>query len=523
MKRLFVFFCLLSFFIPAFSQQHHYLFLQSEAQQAFYVRYDGRIMVSGTAGYIILSKLKESDVKFGLGFSAGNQTELNFELSTNRQDKGYLIKQFGEKGWGLFDLQTGDVQYAIAPEVKSNGSSASSADTIVSAPANDPFAEMLSQVTKDSTVKQVVVARPVVPKSVVNQEQSRAATMPAVTTEMPPKAETAPKTEAPAQTAITPKPEAIMTAKVEAPVVVAPVVVEVPAWKAPAKSVPEIISIVQSNEGVDLVVADKAGALVDTVKIFIPQLRQAEVRDTILHSDVQADSANSIPLADTLSDMKKLVADTQVVQQVEVPVIENEQKAKAQLPVQDSVAKLMPDLNTDTIPNSAPLLTDSVAVIAAKTDTAAVAKPMPDVPNSPVASRIDIVTAAEPVVADSSAVVVSELQPESKALPAPASKPNTKCRATATDEDFLQLRKKMVLAKNEAMMVEAAKKGFAVKCYTVAQLQLLSLLFLTDEWRYRFYDAALPSVTDFAGFESLERNITDPYYRKRFSALLPAQ
>lgn len=516
MKRLFVFFCLLSFSITAFAQQHHYLFLQSEAQQAFYVRYDGRIIVSGTAGYIILSKLKESEVKFGLGFSTGNQTELNFELSTNRQDKGYLIKQFGEKGWGLFDLQTGDVQYAIAPEVKSNGSSASSAETIISAPASDPFAEMLSQVTKDSTVKQVAVVKPLAPKPIVNQEQPRAATIPEVAAAIPPKAEANPKTELPAQTAIPSKPEAITTAKVEPPVVVAPV------WTAPAKSIPEIISIVQSNEGVDLVVADKAGTLVDTIKIFIPQLKQVVVSDTIIQSDVQTDSANVLPLTDTLSNAKKLVVDTQVVQQAEVPIIEAEQKAKGQLPVLDSVAKSIPDLKTDTISSSAPLVSDSVAVIAAKTDTSAVAKPMPEVPNSPVASSTDTVIVAKPAIADSS-VVVSELQQESKALPTPVSKPNTNCRATATNEDFIQLRKKMVLAKNEAMMVEAAKKGFAVKCYTLAQLQLLSSLFLTDEWRYRFYDAALPSVTDFAGFESLERNITDPYYRKRFSALLPAQ
>lgn len=513
----------MAFYFTGFTQKHHYLFLQSEAQQAFYIRYDGRIIVSGTAGYIILPKLKENEVKFGLGFSAGSQTELNFELSTNRQDKGYLIKQFGEKGWGLFDLQTGEVQYAVAPEAKLNATSAPSAETIVSAAANDPFAEMLSQVTKDSTIKQVAVVKPVAPKPVVNSEQPRATTTPAVAAAVPPKTQGSPKTEAPAQTAIPSKPEVIPPVKVEVPVVAVPAVVEVPAWKAPAKSVPEIISVVQSNEGVDLVVADKAGALVDTIKIFIPQLRQSEVRDAIIQPDAQADSANAVPLADTLSETKKLVADSQVVAQAEVSVIEAEQKAKGQLPVQDSLAKSMPDIKIDTVVSSTPLVADSVAVIAAKTDTAAVAKPMPEVSNSPVASSTDTVTVAKPVVADSSAVVVSELQQESKALPTPASKPNAKCRATATDEDFLQLRKKMVLAKNEAMMVEAAKKGFAVKCYTVAQLQLLSLLFLTDEWRYRFYDAALPSVTDFAGFESLERNISDPYYRKRFSALLPAQ
>lgn len=528
MKRFILLLSLLSFFISAYAQQLHYLFLQSEAQQSFYVRYDGRIIVSGTAGYIILSKLKDSEVKFGLGFSEGNQTELNFELSTNRQNKGYLIKQFGEKGWGLFDLQTGEVLYAMAPEVKSNASSVSSAETIISAPSNDPFAEMLSQVTKDSTVKQVAVVKPVAPKPVVNTEQPRATTSPAVTAEVPPKTELLPKTEVPvktelpAQTVLPSKAEDLPPAKVEVPVVAAPVVVPTPVWTAPAKSVPEIISVVQSSEGVDLAVVDKSGGLVDTIKIFIPLLRQAELSDTIIQPIAQEDSANAIQLADTLFETKKLVANPEVATQAEVPVIEAEQKIKERLPVQDSIVKSIPDIRTDTAASSAPLVYDSIAVVATKTDTAVVTKPIPIVVSNTVASTADTFTVVQPAVIESIAVV-SEPPQESKALPTPVSKPNNNCRSTATDDDFLQLRKKMVLAKNEAMMVEAAKKGFAVKCYTVAQLQLLSLLFLTDEWRYRFYDAALPSVTDFAGFESLERNITDPYYRKRFSALLPAQ
>ena len=51
----------------------------------------------------------------------------------------------------------------------------------------------------------------------------------------------------------------------------------------------------------------------------------------------------------------------------------------------------------------------------------------------------------------------------------------------------------------------------------------MSALFLTDEGRYRFFDAALPFVTDYGNFKSLGETINDEYYKRRFIALLPNQ
>jgi hypothetical protein len=46
-------------------------------------------------------------------------------------------------------------------------------------------------------------------------------------------------------------------------------------------------------------------------------------------------------------------------------------------------------------------------------------------------------------------------------------------------------------------------------------------LFLSDEMKYRFFDAAVRYVSDLQEFPTLGNQIRDPYYRKRFDALMP--
>jgi hypothetical protein len=112
--------------------------------------------------------------------------------------------------------------------------------------------------------------------------------------------------------------------------------------------------------------------------------------------------------------------------------------------------------------------------------------------------------------------VVEQKQPS-------ATLPNTNCKATANDEDFMKLRRKMANESSDESMINEAKKIFKTKCFSTAQLRNLAVLFLNDEGKYRFYDAAMLYVTDFNNFKSLSDTIQDEYYKKRFFALLPNQ
>jgi len=88
---------------------------------------------------------------------------------------------------------------------------------------------------------------------------------------------------------------------------------------------------------------------------------------------------------------------------------------------------------------------------------------------------------------------------------------------------LVKLRRRMATQRKDEQMVSEAQKAFRNKCYTTAQLRNLSVLFLSDEGRYRFFDAAMPFVTDFSNFKSLGETIQDEYYKRRFLALIPAK
>lgn len=415
----------------AFAQLNHFIYLQTDNQQPFYIKYNNRIISSSASGYLILPKLKDGVVEFALGFPKTNTEEQQFQCVIDKADKGFLVKNFNEKGWGLYDLQSSSVVYA---QVKT--AAETNTQTATAPPANDPFSNMLSKVTQDSTVKTVtVVKEPVETKPVVKPDT------PKVT-----KPDVVAKTEQPAQTVkdtvaiVTVAPPA-ETKKEEVekkePVVAVPVTE--PEWKAPAKSVVKQIRKFESREGTDYVFEIEAeNASKDTVRLFIEK-------------------------------------DTTQQQPVVAPVVTT--------PVQTEVKK--------------------DAVVA------------PPVVTQPQTKTEEVVVKKEEVSAPP--VVEPTPKKETQALP------NSNCKDFATEDDLIKLRRKMASQRKDEQMVDEAKKVFRNKCFTSAQLRNLSVAFLTDEGRYRFFDAALPYVTDFANFKSLGETIQDEYYKRRFMALLPNQ
>jgi Domain of unknown function (DUF4476) len=114
-------------------------------------------------------------------------------------------------------------------------------------------------------------------------------------------------------------------------------------------------------------------------------------------------------------------------------------------------------------------------------------------------------------------------QPEVAVPTAPVKKVamiNSNCRNHANEDDFMKIRKKMVAEDNDDDMVAAARKIFKTKCFTTEQVKNLGVLFLKDEGRYKFFDAAYPFVSDTDNFNSLEAQLTEEYYINRFRAMV---
>lgn len=110
---------------------------------------------------------------------------------------------------------------------------------------------------------------------------------------------------------------------------------------------------------------------------------------------------------------------------------------------------------------------------------------------------------------------------QTKANVANRNKPvNSKCEKTATQNEFLKLRKQMAAEENEKNMIKAANKQFINTCFTTEQIRNLGVLFITEEEKYKFYVNAFPYVADILNFSSLEDQLSDNYYKSRFKAML---
>ena len=139
--RIIIFFLFLSFGTSA--QINHFIYLQTENKQPFYVKLDKTLLSSASSGYLIIPKLTDGNYKLIVGFPKNEWPEQIFNCTVSQIDAGYLLKNFGEKGWGLFNLQSLDVNMALNPN-----------ETV---PANnndkvDAFSTLLSTVVADPAI-----------------------------------------------------------------------------------------------------------------------------------------------------------------------------------------------------------------------------------------------------------------------------------------------------------------------------------------------------------------------------------
>jgi hypothetical protein len=145
LKRLTLIIFILTSALFAKGQQVHFIYLQTENGQPFYVKLDKKIVSSSLAGYLILPKLADGDYKLSIGFPKKEFPEENFQILVDKKNEGYLLKNFGEKGWGLFNMQS----FAVVM-----GGGTNAPDTVSKNLQSDPFSKMLANVVKDSSILQ---------------------------------------------------------------------------------------------------------------------------------------------------------------------------------------------------------------------------------------------------------------------------------------------------------------------------------------------------------------------------------
>lgn len=306
LKRIYLIVFLMSCLISrGYSQLNHFIYLQSDNQQPFYLKYNNRIISSTSSGYLILSKLKEGNTSFSIGFPKSDQAEQKFLVLIDKTDKGFLIKNFLEKGWGLFDLQSSSVLYASNTEQINQKNGIDTVASIIPV-TDDPFANMLSKVTQDTTVKNV---------SVIKEKNE---------IKIPPVANQVTTTEN------TEKKDSI---KISIPEVFSTTVQqetkETP-WVAPSKSVIQQVNKFISNEGSDYVfeILNSEGSP-DTVRLFISnngiekkvnqqtgtipekqdiiEIKKPDVQQPVVNNEIKVDPAPQVPIINKADSIETII------------------------------------------------------------------------------------------------------------------------------------------------------------------------------------------------------------------------
>lgn len=92
------------FFFTAIAQKKHFIYIQAEDKQPFYVMINQKNYSSSVNGHLIIPKLKNGKYFFVAGFPKEKYPEQKFTCVIEDKDQGFVLKQYGNNGWGLFNL-----------------------------------------------------------------------------------------------------------------------------------------------------------------------------------------------------------------------------------------------------------------------------------------------------------------------------------------------------------------------------------------------------------------------------------
>lgn len=448
-----VFLLLLNIPFGVKAQQNHFIYFQTEGRQPFYAKLDKKVLSSSASGYLIIPKLKDGTYNIFIGFPKNENGEQNFVCTIDNRDAGYLLKNFGDKGWGLFNLQTLDVVMSSnQPKEKD----------VVKVEKTDAFSTMLSDVVNDPTIKETEKpkekTKQVIEKKVPAEEPAK----PKVTEEKNQLVDN------------TTTPQSVKEDK--------------PQLTASTSSITKK-EINTDADGTVIVYIDAADQKQDTIRIFIPAEKTAanDNKETIIPKETTKQEGQ--PKTDQQSEEAKsaIDKDNTVVKQ-------------------DTIFKAV----AQGVKNDPPALEKNTKK---EDDKKFLPIDLPS-PNKKTDEKIeDKLTLASS--AGSIKPIESVIEPETKTPMI-----NSDCKNYATEEDFLKLRKKMAAVEDEEEMVTIANKVFKTKCFTTSQVKNLSVLFLKDGGKYKFFDLAYQYASDSHNFYTLENQLTDPYYVSRFKAMV---
>jgi len=283
LKRLAVFIFIIGSALFAQAQQPHFIYLQAENGQPFYVKLKNKVLSSSSTGYLILAKLTDGDYKFNVGFPKKEFPEENFQIPINNNNEGFLLKNFGEKGWGLFNLQSFAVLMGAGENVT---------ETVSKNLENNPFSKMLANVVKDSSILQK--------NEPINEQPVK-------------------------EVVSTPKTDSVIT-----------VVQSEPLMLAPAKK----LFSNKNKDGMEMVYIDPAGMGNDTIRIFIPVEKETIKADIVGQAEKPLEPSNKDGAISDTTSLKSIASTNNNLPVADI-VSSNNSKQESKI-INDTTASVPP-------------------------------------------------------------------------------------------------------------------------------------------------------------------------------------
>jgi hypothetical protein len=130
------------------AQHNHFIYIQGENQQLFYLKKSGEVISSSTTGFLILPKLQPGTHQIIIGFPRDQYPEYSFNIEISGKDRGFTLKNYADRGWGLLDMQSLEVIMGKRIEVKKD------APPTYGTLSDDPFSMILASVVSDPGIRE---------------------------------------------------------------------------------------------------------------------------------------------------------------------------------------------------------------------------------------------------------------------------------------------------------------------------------------------------------------------------------
>lgn len=176
------------------ADQTHFFYVQADKNQPFYIVLNHKIYESSSIGYLIISKLKDGEYRFTVGFPKDAYPSQDFYIKIKGNDAGYGLKLINGNSWEMVNLQTREMLSTAAssspekpqPVATDNTAKTETTATVIPPAVNKSqakeqkatasFGEMLGQAVGEE--KKAVLPKPVektatkVPASIARLDQA---------------------------------------------------------------------------------------------------------------------------------------------------------------------------------------------------------------------------------------------------------------------------------------------------------------------------------------------------------------